>query len=297
MTAAGASRARVADWFSLVRFSHSIFALPFALCGAWLAAGGVPPLRTLGWIVACAVAARTAAMGFNRLVDRRIDAANPRTKGREIPAGRLSPAAVTALVVASSGAFVACAFALHALAGWLSFPVLAVLFGYSLVKRFSAAAHLVLGVALALAPLGAWIAVRGSFAGDLAPVAWLALAVTTWVAGFDLIYACQDAEFDARAGLYSIPARFGVAGALRASKSLHVVTVASLVLVGTSAHLGWIWWVSVALATALLVWEHSLVSADDLSRVDVAFFTVNGWIGVGLFLGLALDRAFAVGST
>jgi len=250
----------------------------------------------LAWIVVCAVLARTAAMGFNRLVDRRIDAANPRTRGREIPSGRLTPTAVTILVVACAAAFVGASFALHALAGWLSFPVLVVLFAYSLFKRFSAWAHVVLGFALALAPLGAWIAVRGSFQGDLAPVLWLALAVTTWVAGFDLIYACQDAEFDARAGLHSIPARFGIANALRMSSCLHVVTVASLVAVGASADLSWIWWSALAVASALLVWEHAIVSADDLSRVNTAFFTINGWVGVGLFVGLALDRALLVGS-
>jgi len=296
VNARGASSARLTDWFSLVRFSHSIFALPFALCGAWLAAGGVPATRTLALIVACAVLARTAAMGFNRLVDRRIDAENPRTRGREIPAGRLSPLAVGTLVAVCSAAFVGASFALHALAGWLSFPVLGVLFVYSWMKRFSFLAHVVLGVALALAPLGAWIAVRGSFQGDLEPVLWLALAVTTWVAGFDLIYACQDADFDARAGLHSIPARFGIANALRLSSVLHVVTVGSLVAVGLSADLSWIWWGALAAAAALLVWEHSIVSAEDLSRVDVAFFTINGWVGVGLFLGLALDRAWLVGS-
>jgi 4-hydroxybenzoate polyprenyltransferase len=290
--AAGSS---LRDWFSLVRFSHSVFALPFALCGAWLAAGGVPPVRTLVLVVVCAVSARTAAMGFNRFVDRDIDAQNPRTRSRELPAGRLSGAAVVALVVVASAVFVVAAFALNRLAGMLSAPVLAILLSYSWFKRFSQLAHVVLGIALALAPLGAWIAVRGDFAGDLAPVLWLALAVTTWVAGFDLIYACQDAEFDARTGLHSVPGKHGVAFALRLARPLHVVTVAALVLVGTSGHLHLPWWIAVGVSAALLAWEHSLVSATDLSRVNVAFFTVNGWIGIGLFVGLALDRAL-VGS-
>jgi 4-hydroxybenzoate polyprenyltransferase len=283
---------RIADWFSLVRFSHSIFALPFALAGAWLAAGGVPPARTLVLIVVCAVCARTAAMGFNRLVDRDIDADNPRTSGREIPSGKLSARAVLLLVLLASAAFVAAAYALNTLAGNLSWPVLLILLAYSYVKRFSWTAHAVLGVALALAPLGAWIAVRGAFDAPLAPVLWLALAVTTWVAGFDLIYACQDAAFDERAGLHSVPARFGVGFALSCSSVLHVLTVIALVCVGTSAGLGWIWWIAVAGSAVLLVYEHRLVSKDDLSRVNAAFFTVNGWIGVGLFAGLALDRAF-----
>lgn len=283
--------ARVRDWFSLVRFSHSVFALPFALCGAWLAAGGVPPIATLGLVVACAVFARTAAMGFNRLVDRDIDGSNPRTAAREIPSGKLSVNSVRVLVFVASALFVAAAYALHPLAGHLSFPVLVVVLGYSLVKRFSALAHVALGCALALAPLGAWIAVRGSFDGDLRPVLWLALAVITWVAGFDLIYACQDAEFDERHGLHSIPARFGISFALRLSSVLHVVTLAALSMVGFTVPLGVVWWIAVAASGALLVYEHSLVAPGDLSRVNAAFFTVNGWIGIGLFVGLALDCA------
>lgn len=291
MSAVAEKRARISDWFALVRFSHSVFALPFALAGAWLAADGVPPARTLVLIVVCAVSARTAAMGFNRLVDRDIDALNPRTSGREIPSGTLSASAVGLLVLVACATFVLAAYALHALAGRLSFGVIAILLSYSFVKRFSVLAHVVLGIALALAPLGAWIAVRGAFDAPLAPVLWLALAVTTWVAGFDLIYACQDAAFDEKAGLHSVPARFGVGFALALSSVLHVCTALALVLVGISAQLGWIWWLAVALAALALVYEHRLVSKDDLSRVNAAFFTVNGWIGVGLFVGLALDQA------
>jgi 4-hydroxybenzoate polyprenyltransferase len=168
--------------------------------------------------------------------------------------------------------------------------VLAVLLAYSYVKRFSFAAHFVLGLALSLAPLGAWIAVRGSLGGEAVPVLWLAGAVLTWVAGFDLIYACQDVEFDRQAHLHSIPARFGIGRALGLSSALHALTVACLVLVGRVGGLSLIWWGAVALVALLLVWEHSLVSKDDLSRVDAAFFTVNGWVSVLLFLGLALDR-------
>jgi 4-hydroxybenzoate polyprenyltransferase len=291
-SAPAAERATFRDWLSLVRFSHSIFALPFALCGAWLAADGVPPWRTLLLIVVCAVSARTAAMGFNRFVDRDVDAKNPRTRMREIPAGRISGAAAMVMVVVAAAVFVIAAFALNRLAGTLSGPVLAVLFAYSFFKRFSRLAHVALGVALALAPLGAWIAVRGSFdTGEIRPVLWLALAVLTWVAGFDVIYSCQDAEFDAREGLHSIPAKHGIASALSTARFLHVFTVASLVLCGIGADLGLAWWIAVALAAVLLAWEHSLVSPTDLSRVNMAFFTINGWIGVGLFVGMAVDRA------
>jgi 4-hydroxybenzoate polyprenyltransferase len=277
------------DLLSLVKFSHSIFALPFALQGAWLAADGVPPIATLCLIVVCAVSARTAAMAFNRLVDRSIDGENPRTSGRELPAGRLTPGAVRLLVVVSCVVFVGAAFALNTLAGVLSGPVLLVLLGYSYVKRFSSLAHAVLGLALAIAPVGAWIAVRGELGPEAVPVYWLALAVWSWVFGFDLIYSCQDTEFDRREGLHSIPARFGIRAALGLSVALHVLTVSALVGTGLSAELSWIYWGAVALVAGLLAWEHSLVSPDDLSRVDVAFFTVNGWVGVLLFVGLALD--------
>lgn len=275
----------------LVKFSHSIFALPFALMGAWLAAGGPPGAETLGLIVVAAVAARTAAMAFNRYIDRDIDASNPRTSGREIPSGQLSPAFAAGLTAVSSAVFVGVAFALNPLAGKLSPVVLSVLLGYSLVKRFSALVHLVLGVALGLAPLGAWIAVRGSFDGDLTAILLLFVTVWTWVAGFDLIYSCQDAEFDAARGLHSIPARIGIAGALRVSRALHVLSVAALVGVAVVGGLGWVFWGAVGVAALLLAWEQSIVRADDLSRVDVAFFTLNGWVGVALFLGLALDMA------
>ena len=281
----------IAKYLSLVKFSHSIFALPFALQAAWLASGGVPSARDAAWIIVCAVAARTAAMAFNRLVDRKIDAENPRTQAREIPAGVVSAGSARALVAISAAVFVAGAFALNPLAGKLAVPVLFVLLGYSYVKRISFLAHAVLGLALALAPLGAWIAVRGDFAGDLRPVLLLAFAVWSWVFGFDLIYACQDADFDRERGLHSIPARFGVAKALNVARWLHVGTVLALVLVAYFADRSWAYWASVVAAALLLCWEHSLVRADDLSRVDVAFFTVNGWIGVGLFFGLVLDMA------
>ncbi len=280
---------------SMIKFSHSIFALPFALQAAWLAAGGRPAWDTLAWIVLAAVCARTAAMSFNRWVDRDVDAANPRTAQREIPAGVLSARFVLGVVLASSAAFIACAFQLNALSGWLSLPVLGVLFSYSLMKRLHFSAHLVLGFCLAMAPLAAWIAVTGSAQGLWGPVAFLAFAVLTWVAGFDLIYACQDAEYDREAGLHSIPARFGISGALGFSRALHSLTVLSLAAFTWTAHLAWIYWIAVGLAAALLLYEQSLVKPHDLSRVNLAFFTLNGWIGVLLFVGLVLDMGFLQG--
>jgi 4-hydroxybenzoate polyprenyltransferase len=276
-------------WFSLVRFSHSIFALPFALASAWLAAGGWPGTRVLVLVVLCAVAARTAAMAFNRWLDRGIDAENPRTSGRELPRGALSARAALALAIAAAAAFLAGAWALNPLCFRLAPAVLVVLLGYSATKRFSAGTHFVLGLALALAPLGAWVAVRGSLAGDLAPPLLLALAVLTWVAGFDLVYACQDEAFDRARGLHSIPARFGTAQALRLSSALHVVTLVTLVLFAWRAHLGWGFDSALVLTAALLYWQHRLVSPGDLSRVDATFFTLNGWVSVGLFLGTVLD--------
>lgn len=277
---------------NLVAFRHSVFALPFALQGAWLASGGPPPWRSVAWIVLCAVSARTAAMGFNRFLDRRIDARNPRTAKRELPAGVLSVAQVVALIVISSAVFLGASWALSPLCGKLAPLVLVVLFFYSFTKRFTFLAHGFLGLALGIAPPAAWLAVRGSLEGDwIAPLV-LGVAVLCWVAGFDLIYACQDREFDAAEGLHSIPARFGAKAALTLARGLHVVTVALLCVVWQRAELGWIYLAAIGLAAALMAWEHRLVSPTDLSRVNLAFFTLNGWVGVGLFCGLVLDRAF-----
>jgi 4-hydroxybenzoate polyprenyltransferase len=280
---------RAADWFRLVRFSHSVFALPFALISALLAARGLPPWSTLGWILSCCVAARTAAMGFNRLVDRGIDARNPRTAARELPAGRLAPAAVALLVVLCSVLFVAAAWRLGPLCGWLAPLVLAVLLGYSYAKRFTALAHLWLGLALGLAPLGAWLAVRGSLEGGLAAPLLLSAAVIAWVAGFDVLYACQDCEFDRRAGLHSIPARLGIARALRVSELLHVLAFALLAAFAVRGGLSYGTALALALAGALLYWQHRLVRPDDLSRLDLAFFTLNGWVGFVLLIGVSAD--------
>ena len=284
----GSNASKLALTLSMVKFSHSVFALPFALMGAWLAAGGVPAWKALLWIVVAAVSARTAAMAFNRLVDRDIDAENPRTAVRELPSGALSPRYALGLVLAASALFIGSAWMLNPLSAMLAPFVLAVLLGYSLVKRFSAAVHFVLGVALGLAPLGAWIAVRGNFEGDLAIPLLLFATVWTWVAGFDLIYSCQDAEFDAG---------IGIGRSLIVSRLLHVTTVAALLLLVARAGLGPVFLGAAILAALLLVWEQSLVRADDLSRVNVAFFTINGWVGIALFVGLVIDMAIAGGGS
>ncbi len=286
----------VLPYFRLVKFSHSAFALPFALSAAWLAAGGPPSPRVLVLVVVCAISARTAAMAFNRLVDRDIDAANARTQERELPRGSVTPRATGWLVLFSSAVFTASAFALNEPCGWLSLPVLGVLLGYSFTKRVTWLAHGVLGLALGLAPLGAWLAVRGEASTDGATPVLLALAVLVWVAGFDLIYASQDADFDRSRALCSVPARFGVPAALWAARVLHALFAVLLVGFGAAAGLGWAFHATLIAALALLVWQHALVSPRDLSRVDGAFFTLNGWVSVLLFVGVALDLARGGGS-
>lgn len=273
------------DLLGLVRFSHTLFALPFALFGAALAAHHPDgwrgrPRDWLG-IVLCMAAVRTAAMAFNRLVDRRIDALNPRTATRHIPAGKLSVSAVAAFTAISSAAFVASTllFLPNAWPLRLAVPILLWLLGYSYAKRFTSLAHVWLGLALMLAPMSAWIALRGNIEW---PPVWLGLAVLGWVSGFDIIYACQDAAFDREVGLHSIPARLGVARALRLAAACHAAMVAALVGLGLAYPLGPIYFGGVALAAALLVYEHAIVRPDDLSRVNVAFFQVNVAISLGL---------------
>ncbi len=298
---------RLRTFLELVRFSHTIFALPFAIIAALIAIrwGGDPALspespaglaRGAAGILLCMVTARTAAMAFNRLVDRTIDAANPRTATRHLPRGDVGVGEVLALVVGSSAAFIAST--LLFLPNWLplvlAVPVLAWLLGYSYAKRFTTLAHAWLGAALGFAPVAAWIALRGQTLlrdpADILPAAVLGLAVMFWVAGFDIIYACQDAVFDAAHGLRSIPARLGVPRALRLAKWFHLVTMlllAALPLV--VPELGGIYWIAYAVIAALLVWEHSLVRPDDLSRVNQAFFSANAAIGLILLAAIAAD--------
>lgn len=266
--------ATVRTWGRMVRFSHSLFALPFAISGAALA-GAVYGIsaRQVGWIVAAMVGARNAAMGFNRLADHSLDARNPRTTTRELPSGTLGRGAVWAFTLGLAGLFVLASFRLNPLCGWLSFPALAVIFGYSFTKRFTWASHLVLGLSLAMAPVGGWLAVAGHFAA--AP--WLlGGAVIAWVAGFDVVYACQDTAFDRDAGLFSFPARFGVRRALVAARALHAAAFTLLVLVGMVSGLHPFYWAGLAVVASLLIWQHALLRPDDLSRLGMAFFNANG---------------------
>jgi len=264
----------------MIRFSHSIFALPFALASAAIAASeahGVT-LRQLFWILVAMVGARSAAMGFNRLADHALDAENPRTASRELPTGRLSRAEVWVFVIASAAALVLAAGMLNPLCLALSPVALAIVLGYSYTKRFTSASHLFLGLGLAVAPVGAWLAIRGRF--DAPPLV-LAVAVVCWVAGFDIIYSCQDAAHDRRVGLRSIPVRLGLAGALRVSRGLHGLALLALLALYPLAPLHPLYLGGVAAVAVLLAYEQSLVSAADLSRVNAAFFLVNGWVSVG----------------
>ncbi len=270
----------------MIKWEHSIFALPFALCGAMLAAGGWPTAWQLGWIVVAMVAARSAAMAFNRLADADLDAANPRTRSRALPAGQLSRPFVVAFVVFSSVLLVVAAAQLNRLALYLSPVVLAVVLLYSYTKRFTRWSHLVLGFALGMAPAAAWIAVRASFDPR---ILLLTAAVTLWVAGFDILYSCQDYDFDQRAGLHSIPRAYGIPSALWIARLLHGLMLLLLGAFVWSFGLGGVAMAGVGAVALLLLYEHSLVSPSDLSRLNAAFFTMNGIISIVFFAFLAGD--------
>ena len=270
----------------MIKWEHSIFALPFALCGAMLAAGGLPTAHQVAWIIVAMVAARSAAMAFNRLADASIDAANPRTSTRALPAGQLTPAFVATFVVISSAVFIAAAAELNRLALWLSPLALAVLLLYSYTKRFTRWSHLVLGFALRIAPSAAWIAVRGS----LDPrILLLTAAVTFWVAGFDVLYACQDLDFDRSSGLHSIPRYLGISRALWVARAFHLIMLLLLAALLAAFGMGKLAIAGVAVVAVLLAYEHSLVSAGDLRKLNAAFFTMNGVISVVFFVFVAGD--------
>jgi len=278
----------------MIKISHSIFALPFALGAAAIAfrAEGTVSIWTLGWIVVSAVAARTLAMAQNRLVDAHLDEANPRTAGRAIPAGRVTRRFARMMVVGFAALFIASAGMLNPLCLKLSPVVSVVMLGYPYTKRFTWLCHLWLGAALGLAPIGAWIAVRGSFEGGTTPLLF-GVAVMLWTAGFDCIYACQDAEHDRGTGLSSIPARWGVAGALKTARFAHLACVALLIAAGISSPaLGWIYFAGVAAAAVVLAYENMIVSADDLSRINLAFFTLNGLVSLALGAAIVLSAVF-----
>lgn len=270
----------------MIKWEHSIFALPFALTGAMLAAHGWPAWSKLLWIVVCMVTARSAAMAFNRWADAELDAANPRTRMRAIPAGLLTRQFTAAFTVAMSVVFLLAAAQLNRLTLLLSPIVLAVLFLYSYTKRFTRWSHLFLGLALGIAPSGAWIAIRGS----LDPrIVVLTAAVLFWVAGFDVLYACQDEAHDRNAGLLSIPATLGTANAFLIARAMHLTMLALLVWLVALFQLGPIAFAGIGAVALLLLWEHLLVSPRDLTRLNAAFFTMNGVISVIFFLFIAAD--------
>jgi 4-hydroxybenzoate polyprenyltransferase len=275
----------------MIKFEHSVFALPFALTGALLAFRETGfQAENIGWkalwIVVAMVGARSAAMAFNRLVDAEIDARNPRTKMRHIPAGLLSRGFCWGFTIVSSALLLLAAWELNPLCFRLAPVALAIVFAYSFTKRFTHLSHVVLGFALGIAPAAAWIAVRGS----LDPrILWLTAAVTFWTAGFDIIYSCQDYEFDRDLQLYSVPRFFGIPKALMIARSLHVLMIFSLLMLVWQLHLGALSLAGIAAIAGLLIYEHGIVKADDLSRVNAAFFTMNGWVSVLFFVFWAAD--------
>jgi 4-hydroxybenzoate polyprenyltransferase len=270
----------------MIKFEHTVFALPFALIGALLAGPGIPKGNQILWIIAAMVGARSAAMTFNRIVDFRYDRLNPRTDRRALPAGNLSMSFAIVFTTLMSGLFIFSAAELNALCFYLSFPTLAILFFYSYTKRFTALSHVVLGLAIGLAPLAAWLSIRGEFAW--APVL-LSAAVMFWVAGFDIIYALQDMEFDRKHSLFSVPARLGPRAALRVSSVFHIATVLLLFATAARTRLGPIAFLGIAVVAGILVWEHRIVKPEDLSRVNVAFFSMNGYVSILLLITFATD--------
>src|SRR6186713_2882240 len=277
---------RVRTYLSFVRFSHSVFALPFALTGALLASRRHPvTLAQAAWIVVCMVTARSAAMGFNRLVDARFDADNPRTASREIPAGRMSAREAAIFVTVMSAAFVGAASQLSRICLVLSPVALACIFWYSLAKRYTWATQFFLGLAMAIAPVGGWLAAGGGAGAE----PWLlGMAIALWVGGFDVLYACQDLDVDRRQHLKSIPVRFGIGASLWISRAMHVGTIVSLALLGVLTGLGAVYFVGVAAVAGLLIYEQSLVSETDLSKVKLAF-DLNGYVGILYFLVTAIS--------
>jgi 4-hydroxybenzoate polyprenyltransferase len=281
-----------AVFLEMIKVSHTLFALPFAIGAAFLAAKGMPSLTVLGKIVLAVLFARTAAMSFNRLVDHRLDARNPRTQGRALPRGRLSRNFVATITILALVAFVWTAAWINSLALALSPVAMLIFLGYSLTKRFTSFSHVVLGAALAIAPLGAWIAVTGRLERE----PWfIGGAVLLWVSGFDIVYACMDADFDRRTGLRSIPARLGVPWALRLSAAIHLVMVGVLAALWYFASLGPIFLGAVILVCALLIYEHWIVRPDDLSRVNRAFFTMNGVISALLMVAMIAESLISDG--
>ncbi|MBV6341621.1 MAG: UbiA-like polyprenyltransferase [Candidatus Magnetobacterium sp. LHC-1] len=279
---------KISTYLRMIKFSHSIFALPFAFTAAILAANGLPSLRQGLWIAVAMVGARSAAMGLNRVVDRKIDALNPRTSSRELPAGTISVTDARVFVAVSTVVFFVAAYMLNPLCFKLAPLAIGIIFFYSYTKRFTWVCHLVLGVAIALAPLGAWIAIKGNFSYQILP---LVAAVIFWLAGFDTIYGLQDTDFDRSHGLYSIPQRFGVRAALSIARGFHVLAWMLLVLTGGVFGLGIVYYAGMV-GVALFFWyEHSIISKDDLTRINVAFFNANGYISMTVFVFVLMEKS------
>lgn len=272
----------------MIKFGHTVFALPFALMGAFLAGRGAPDYNVLGWVILAMVGARTSAMGFNRIVDRHFDRQNPRTAERAIPAGTVKLWEAWLMVISSAALFFFACYSLNRLTLLISPFALGLTYFYSLTKRFTWLCHLVLGMALAFSPLGGWVAVNGSLVGF--PYV-LSIGVLFWVAGFDTVYACLDADFDRDAGLFSLPARFGRAGAFKLAVFLHLTAFALFVATGIQTNLHLIYYLGVAVTAAALFYQHLIVNSKDLSRIKMSFFTMNGLISLTLFCATWLDLA------
>ena len=268
-------------YLRMIKIEHSIFALPFAFVGALIAARGIPEWSKVGWITLAMISARSAAMGLNRVIDRHIDAANPRTKNREIPSGVIRVGETVMFIAVSLAALIYAAYRLNTLCLWLSPVAIAVLVLYSYTKRFTWGSHFVLGLAIAGAPLGAWMAVTGSFDPRILA---LGFAVVFWLAGFDTLYALQDMEFDRSFGLRSIPQRFGVSASILFARIAHVITWGLLALAGFFFNLSPFYWIGLLFVAALFLYEHSLVKKDDLSKLNMAFFNMNGYISMTVFV-------------
>ena len=277
---------KVSVYLRMIKFSHSIFALPFAFTSAIIAASGIPDLRKIVLIVIAMVGARSGAMGLNRVIDREIDSANPRTEGREIPRGDISVFAAALLVIVSFVILVLAAYMLNPLCLKLSPVAIVVLIIYSYTKRFTWMSHFVLGLSISAAPLGAWMAVKGSFDIDIIP---MVIAVIFWLAGFDVLYALQDIDFDKKYGLYSIPKRFGIKKSIYFSRIFHITSFLLLLANGMIFRLHGLYWTGMFLVAGLFLYEHSLIQEDDLSKLDIAFFNMNGYISVTVFIFTLMD--------
>ncbi|MCE5194441.1 MAG: putative 4-hydroxybenzoate polyprenyltransferase [Nitrospiraceae bacterium] len=280
---------KITLYLRLIKFSHSIFALPFALTAMIIAASGAPSLHQIFWIIIAMVGARSGAMGLNRIIDRKIDAQNPRTANREIPAGKAGVFEAWIFTIISFVVLIFAAYMLNPLCLKLSPLAIAVMYIYPYTKRFTWLSHFVLGLSLSAAPLGAWIAVRGTFDWE---IILMAVAVVFWLAGFDAIYALQDIEFDKSVKLYSIPKKFGIKNTLVFAAISHLFSIILLIFTGIIFSLGVFYWIGMFVVALLFIYEHSLLKHDDLSRLDMAFLNMNGYISMSVFIFTALDYIF-----